>query len=146
MFHNISLLERCFRGFVLPVLEYCSAVWSSAADTHFKLQGRAVSGARFLTGGVFGCDIVHHRSVAALCMTYKIWCNPMHSCYGALCGPCVPVRVTCDALVSHRYTLRLLLLSLLSVSLCHDLADTVFDGVGLASFKSRANVYFLAPQ
>ena len=37
VFHNRSLLERCFRGFVLPVLEYCSAVWCSAADTHLKL-------------------------------------------------------------------------------------------------------------
>ena len=45
-----SHLGRCFRDFVLPVLEYCSAVWCSAADTHFKLPDRAVSGARFLTG------------------------------------------------------------------------------------------------
>ena len=37
-------------GFVLSVLEYCSAVWCSAADTHLKLLDRAVSGARFLTG------------------------------------------------------------------------------------------------
>ena len=27
MFHDRSLLSRCFRGFVLSVLEYCSAVW-----------------------------------------------------------------------------------------------------------------------
>ena len=27
VFHDISLLGRCFQGFVLPVLEYCSAVW-----------------------------------------------------------------------------------------------------------------------
>ena len=40
------LLGRCFRGFVLPVLEYCSTVWCSAADTHLKLLGRVVSGAR----------------------------------------------------------------------------------------------------
>ena len=53
VFHDRSLLGRCFRGFVLPVLEYCSAVWYSAADTHLKLLDRAVSGARFLTGGVF---------------------------------------------------------------------------------------------
>ena len=52
VFHDKSLLGRCFRGFVLPVLEYCSAVWCSAADTHLKLLDRAVSGARFLTGGV----------------------------------------------------------------------------------------------
>ena len=68
VFHDISLLGRCFRGFVLPVLQYCSAVWCSAADTHLKLLDRAVSGARFLTGGVFECDISHRRSVAVLCM------------------------------------------------------------------------------
>ena len=53
VFHDRALLGRCFRGFVLPVLQYCSAVWYSAADTHLKLLDRAVSGARFLTGGVF---------------------------------------------------------------------------------------------
>ena len=53
MFHDRSSLRRYFRGFVLPVLEYCSAVWCSAADTHLKLLGRAVNGALFLTGGVF---------------------------------------------------------------------------------------------
>ena len=62
VFHDRSLLGRCFRGFVLPVLEYCleycSATehqffWCSVADTHLKLPDRAVSGARFLTGGVF---------------------------------------------------------------------------------------------
>ena len=33
VFHDRSLLERCFCSFVLPVLEYCSAAWCSAADT-----------------------------------------------------------------------------------------------------------------
>ena len=37
VFHDRSLLGRCFRGFVLQVFEYCSAVWGSAADTHLKL-------------------------------------------------------------------------------------------------------------
>ena len=32
----------------------------------------------------------------------------------------------------------------ISVSLWNDLADPVFDGVGLAGFKSRANAYLLA--
>ena len=31
-------------------LEYCSAAWCSAADTHLKLLVRVVSGASFLTG------------------------------------------------------------------------------------------------
>ena len=135
-------------GFVLPVLEYCSAVWCSAADTHLKLLDRAVSGARFLTGGVFEYDISHRRSVAVLCMQYKIRCNPVHPLNGALPGPYVPVRVTRGALVAHRYIYapprcRTLQYSRtfipFSVSLWSDL-----DGVGLAGFKCRANASLLA--
>ena len=104
VFYDRSLLGRCFRGFVLPVLEHCSAVWCSAADTHLKLLDRAVSGARFLIMGVFECDISHRRSVAVLCMLYKIRCNPVHPLNGALPRPYVPARVTRGALVAHRYT------------------------------------------
>ena len=84
VFHDRSLLERCFWGFVLPVLEYCSLVWCSAADTHLKLLDRAVIGARFLTGLVFECDLSHRRSVAVLCVLYNIRCNPMHGLNDAL--------------------------------------------------------------
>ena len=105
LFHARSLLGRCFRGFVLPVLEYCSAAWCSAADTHLKLLNRSVSGARFLAGSVFECDISHRRSVAVLCMLYKIRCNPVHPLNGALPGPYVPVLVTRGALVAHTYLL-----------------------------------------
>ena len=45
IFHHRLLLGRCFKGFVLPVLEYCSAVWCSDADTHLRLLYRVVSGA-----------------------------------------------------------------------------------------------------
>ena len=71
VFHDRSLLGRCFRGFVLPFLSYCSAVWCLAGDTQLKLLDREVSGARFLAGGVFDCDIAHRRSVAVLCILYK---------------------------------------------------------------------------
>ena len=90
VFHDRSLLERCFRGFVLPILEYCSVVWCSAAETHLNLLDRAVSGARFLTGCVFECDIAHRRSVAVLCMLYKNRCNQIHPLNDALPGPHVP--------------------------------------------------------
>ena len=46
--------------------------------SHLELLDRTVSGARFLTGGVFECDIAHRRSVAVLCMLYKIRWSPMH--------------------------------------------------------------------
>ena len=87
VFQDRLLLGRCFRDFVLPVLEYCSAVWCSAADTHLRLMDCVVSGASFLTGGVFECDLAHRRSVAVLCMLYKIMCNLMHPLYGALLVP-----------------------------------------------------------
>ena len=88
-------------GFVLPVLEYCSAVWCSAANTSLKLLDRVFSGVCFLTGCVFECDIVHRRSVAVLCLLYEIRCNPMHPLYPALPRPYVPMRVTLRALVAH---------------------------------------------
>ena len=118
-------------------------LWCSTVDTHPKLLDRAVSGARFLTGGVFECDIAHRRSVAVLCILYKIRCNSVHPLNGVLHGPYVPVRVTCGALVVHRYTYapprcrtsqyrRTFIL--LSVSFWNDLAHPVFDGVRLAGF------------
>ena len=77
----------------------------------------------------------------------------MHSLSGALPLPYMPARVTRGALVAHRHSfapprcrtsqyLRTFLL--LSVSLGNDLIDPVFDGVGLAGFKSRANAFLLA--
>ena len=128
-------------------------MWCSAANTHLKLLDPAVSGARFLTGGVFKFDIAHRRSVAVLCMLYKVRCNPMHPLNDALPGPYVPVRVTRGALVAHRYAYapprcrssqyRRIFVPF-SVSLWNDLANPVFDGVGLAGFKSRANASLLA--
>ena len=147
------LLGRCFRGFVLPVLEYCSAVWCSAADTHLRQLDSIVSGTSFLTGGVFECDLAHHRSVAVLCMLYKIRCNPMHSLHGALPVSYVSVRVPHDTVIAHQYTFAPprcrtsqchRTFTPLSVSLWNDLSDLVFDGVGLAGCKSRANAFLLA--
>ena len=74
----------------------------------------------------------------------------MHPLYGAL--P-VPVRVARGAVIAHRYTYAPPLCRtsqyrrtfiLLSVSLWNDLSNPVFDGVGLAGFKSRANAFLLA--
>ena len=50
------------------------------------------------------CDLAHRRSVAALCMLHKIRCKLMHPLYYALPEPYAPVRVTCGAVIAHRYT------------------------------------------
>ena len=94
---------------------------------------------------MFECDIAR-RSVAVLCMLYKIRCNPMHPLNDALPGPYAPVRVTRGDLVAHRCRTSQYRKTFvpLSLSLWNDLADPVFDGVGLAGFKSRANAFLLA--
>ena len=55
VFHDRLLLGRCFRGFVLPVLEDCSADWCSATDTHLRLLDRVVSRTSFFN---WGCVLV----------------------------------------------------------------------------------------
>ena len=67
-------------------------MWCSAAETHLELLDRVVSGACFLAGGLLQCDLAHRRSVAVLCMLYKIRCNPKHPFSGALPGPYVPCQ------------------------------------------------------
>ena len=47
VFHDRLLPGKCFQGFLLPVLEYCSAVWCLAADTYLELLDRVVNGAFF---------------------------------------------------------------------------------------------------
>ena len=108
---------------------------------------------RFLAGGVLNFNLSNRRSLAVLCLLYKIRCNPKHPLCGALPVPYVPVRVTRGALIAHRYTyapprcrtsqFRRTFIPL-SVSLWNDLVDPVFDGVGLAGFKSRSNAFLLA--
>ena len=86
-------------------------------------------------------------------MLYQIRCNPVHPLNGALPGPNVPACVTSGALAAHRYTYALarcrtlqssMIFIPFSMSLCNDLANPVFDGVGLAGFKSRAIASLLA--
>ena len=153
VFHDRSLLLRSFWSFVLPVLKYRAAVWCSAADSRLKLLDRVVVSAGFLAGGVLECNLAHRRSVAELCMLFKIKSNPMHSLSSALPLPYVPARVTRGALVAHRHSFapprcrtsqyrRSFVPH--SVSPWEDLSDPVFDGVLLTGLKSRVNAFLLA--
>ena len=86
-------------------------------------------------------------------MLFKIKSNKMNPLRGALPLPYVPARVTRGALVAHRHSFasprcrtfqyRRTFVPL-SVYLWNDLSDHVFDGVGLAGFKRRANAFLLA--
>ena len=79
----------------------------------------------------------------------------MYPVYGALPVQYVPVWVTRGAPVAHRYTYASprcrtsqdsTTVIPLSLSLWTDLADQLFDGVGLAGFKSKANTFMGGPK
>ena len=100
---------------------------------------------------MFDGDIAHRRSVAVLCMLYKIKCNSMHPLNGALPGPYVTVRVTRGAVVAHRYTYAPIRCRTsqfsrtfipFSVSLWNDLADPVLDGVGWRVSRAGPMVFY----
>ena len=74
-----------------------------------------------------------------------------HPLYGALPEPEELSRVTRGAVIAQRDTYEPRRISQYSrtfippsVSLFNNLGDSVFDGVGLAGFKSRANAFLLA--
>ena len=82
---------RCFRCFVLPVLEYCSEVWCSAADTYLGLLDRVVNG--IPAGGVLERNFSEHQSVVVVCMLYKIRSHRTIPYCGALSLPSVQCRL-----------------------------------------------------
>ena len=143
--HDILLLGGCFRGFVLPVLEYRSAVWCSDADTTGPRSQRSQS------VGMSECDLAHSRSVTVLFMVNKIRCNPLHPLYAleAMTVPPAPVRVTRGA---DRTSEHLCASSLQNLAVSQDFfslvseerfSDPAFDGVGLAGVQSRVNAFLL---
>ena len=40
VFRDVAVVAKCFWAFILPVLEYCSPVWMSAATSHLSLLDR----------------------------------------------------------------------------------------------------------
>ena len=72
VFRDIAIVAKCFWAFILPVLEYCSPVWMSAATSHLSLLDRVVSQVSRLSGGSVSCDLWHRRKVASLSVFFKI--------------------------------------------------------------------------
>ena len=76
------------------MLVYCSPVWMSAATFYHGLLDRVVSKAVRRSDGLIVCDFERRRLVAALCMFYKIYCNPNHGLEAALPKIYVLARLT----------------------------------------------------
>ena len=93
IFRDQSALLRCFNSFILPCLEYCSPVWSSAADSHLKLLDKTLQACKFLIPNLM-ISLQHRRFINSLCMLYKIFHNPSHPLHSELPYLFHPRRVT----------------------------------------------------
>ena len=72
IFRDVAVVAKCFRAFILPVLEYCSPDWMSVATSRLSLLDRVVGQVSRLSGGNVSCDLWHGRKVASLCVFFKI--------------------------------------------------------------------------
>ena len=72
VFRDVAVVAKCFWAFILPVLEYCSPFWMSAATSHLSLLDRVVGQVSQLSGGSASCDLWHRHRVASLCVFFKI--------------------------------------------------------------------------
>ena len=98
---DIFLLLRCYYAFVLPILEYCSPVWGSAAEFHLRLLQRQVySVARYCLDQTFW-SLCRRRHVAALCMLHKVNSNSNHCLRSELPSASVRVRHTRAVAAAH---------------------------------------------
>ena len=102
VFRDVAIVSKCFRAFILLVLEYCSPVWMSAATSHLSLLDRVVSQVDHqLSGGSVSCDFWHRRKVASLNVFFKIDSLVDHPVRGLFPAQYVLRRATRGALVAH---------------------------------------------
>ena len=83
IFRDHDVLLKCFNSFILPCLEYCSPVWSSAADSHLKLLDRNLQACKFLIPNLT-ISLQHCHFISSLCTLYKIFHNPSHPLHSEL--------------------------------------------------------------
>ena len=79
---------------MLPVLVYASVVWGSAAHTHLVLLDRIVNRCSYLMNDIVPCKLSNRRSVAGLCMLYKVRERVSHPIFACLPDPYRRERLT----------------------------------------------------
>ena len=99
-FGNDEALLKSFYAFILPCFEYCSSVWSSAADCHLKLLDRALNNIKFFLPNLT-INLENRRDNACLSLLYKIYYNPDHPLHSRLPGPFICARQTRFALAQN---------------------------------------------
>ena len=90
----------------MPLLEYCTPVWGSAAASHLNLLDRIVRMGDGLCG-IRNLDLSHRRTVGSLSLLYKITENTAHSLHPSLPVPFCAVRETRATALLHEWAFKL---------------------------------------
>ena len=152
-FGETTLIHKCFWSFMLPLLEYCSPVWASAAASHLRLLDTIVQSVAFMSAGQVKCDLHHRRDVASLCVFFKILNTEHHPLSHFLPPPYAPARRTRHAEAAHRFARQIPRCTTQHHArsffvripvLWNSLENNVFGGQSLNSFKSRTNKFLLS--
>ena len=143
VFRYVAVVAKCFWAFILPVLEYCSPVWMSAATSHLSLVDCVVSQVSRLSGGSVSCDL-WHRPKCHLWVSFSrltVWLITL--CVVFFPAQYVLRRPTRGALAAHSRSFemprsrtvqfsRSFVLS--CVRLWNGLHESVFAGEGVGAF------------
>ena len=144
VFVDTFVLLRCYYAFLLPIFEYCSVVWESAAECHLQLLVRQVYQVSRLCPDQSFLSLCHRRHVAALCMLYKVNSTLNHCLFSDLPSAFVRVRHTRAAAaakfeVSRCRTSQFARCFLpAQTRVWNDLPYTVFDTGTLDGFKEQS--------
>ena len=153
VFGDNAVSSTCFRGFVMPLLEYCAPVWGSAAVSHLNLLDRIVRMGDGLCG-IRNLDLSHRRIVGSLSLLYKINGNTAHSLHSSLPLPFCAVRETRATTLLHMWAFELSRCRTFQFARCfipntvklwNSLPASIFAADSLNCFKSRVNRFLLVP-
>ena len=148
----LLFVAKYFWAFILPVLEYCSPVWMSAATSHLSLLDRVVGQVRQLSGGSVSCDLWHRRKVPSLGVFFNIDSLVDHPVRGLFPAQYVLRRPTRLALAAHSRSFEMprcrtgqfsRSFALSCVGLWNGQHESDFGGEGLGTFKASVNRFLL---
>ena len=151
IFGEQSILKNCFNSFILPCFEYCSPVWSSAADSHLNLLDRNMNAIKFLIPDL-QTNLGHRRSISSLCMLYKIFHNPEHPMHSDLPNLYHPPRNTRNAANANSRAFSFVRFNTTQFSrsfipsvtrLWNELPSHIVESLELQNFKVGSNSFLL---
>ena len=107
IYGNENTNLTCFRSFVLPLLEYCSPVWMSAAARDLSLLDRVARGGRFLFPDSRSYDLDHRRMISGLSMYHKFFFSGDLPISSLIPDPLLLARATRFAERQHDYAVAI---------------------------------------